>query len=71
MVDEELRPSTGDGWSRWDKRVRDTIIFTVGVMGCVHELFIVPDPRPAILIFLASLIGVPFVLSADEARREK
>lgn len=57
-----------DIWSRWDKRVRDSIIFAVGVAGVVHELFIVEDPRASILIFLGSLIGVPFVLQADERR---
>jgi len=57
-----------DLWSRWDKRVRDSIIFLVGTAGVVHELFIVPEPRVSILIFLGSLVGVPFVLSADERR---
>lgn len=57
-----------DMWSRWDKRVRDSIIFAVGVAGVVHELFIVAEPRASILIFLGSLIGVPFVLQADERR---
>lgn len=60
-----------DVWARWDKRVRDSIIFIVGVGGCIHELFIVPEPRPAALVFLASLIGVPFVLSADESKGTK
>lgn len=58
-----------DVWARWDKRVRDTIIFCVGVGGCINELFFVPDPRPAALVFLASLIGIPFVLSADETKQ--
>ena len=57
-----------DTWSRWDKRIRDTVIFTVGVAGVIHELFLVGEPRAAALIFLGSLIGVPFVLSADDRR---
>lgn len=57
-----------DIWARWDKRVRDTIIFLVGVGGCINELFFIADPRPAALVFLASLIGIPFVLSADESK---
>jgi hypothetical protein len=57
-----------DAWSLWDKRVRDSVIFLVGVLGVIHELFIVSDPRIAALVFLGSLIGVPFVLSADERR---
>lgn len=57
-----------DIYARWNVKVRDSIIFLVGVTGVINELFIVPDPRPSILIFLGSLIGVPFVLSADEKR---
>lgn len=57
-----------DIYARWNVRIRDSIIFIVGVLGVINELFIVPDPRPSILIFLGSLIGVPFVLSADEKR---
>lgn len=59
-----------DLYAKWNVRVRDSIIFLVGVVGVVNELFIVPEPRPSILIFLGSLIGVPFVLSADEKRSE-
>ncbi|MCA1781815.1 MAG: hypothetical protein LC679_06465 [Intrasporangiaceae bacterium] len=40
----------------------------MGVIGVVNELFLVNQVRPSILIFLGSLIGVPFVLSADEKR---
>lgn len=60
-----------DVWARWDKRVRDTIIFLVGVGGCINELFFIAQPRPAALVFLASLIGIPFVLSADESKMKK
>lgn len=57
-----------DLWMRWDKRVRDSIIFIVGILGVVHELFIIPEPRPYALLFLASLIGIPFVLAQDETK---
>lgn len=57
-----------DLYARWNVRIRDSIIFVVGVVGVINELFILPDPRPSILIFLGSLIGVPFILSADEKR---
>lgn len=57
-----------DLYATWNVRVRDTVIFVVGVVGVINELFIVFEPRPSILIFLGSLIGVPFVLGADEKR---
>lgn len=72
MVEEERNGVNGrraeDLYARWNIKVRDTILFVVGVIGVVNELFIVADPRPSILIFLGSLIGVPFVLNADEKR---
>ncbi len=66
MAAEERRKS--DAWIKYDKRVRDSIIFLVGIGGCINELFVVNQPRPAALVFLASLIGIPFVLSADEKK---
>lgn len=60
-----------DLYTRYEKRVRDGLIFTVGIVGVINELFLVAEPRPSSLIFLASLIGVPFVLGADEKRTRK
>lgn len=57
-----------DLYATWNVKVRDTIIFIVGVFGVINELFIVENPRPSILIFLGSLIGIPFVMGADEKR---
>ena len=59
-----------DRWHIWDKRVRDAVLFVVGVAGIVNELFIISSPRPSSLLFLGSLVGLPFVLNADERRRK-
>lgn len=58
-----------DRWQRWDKRVRDAVLFIIGIIGVVNELFYEPEPRAGALIFLASILGIPFVLRADEKRR--
>lgn len=58
-----------DKWLIYEPRIRDAVIFIVGVGGVINELFILESPRSVALVFLASLIGVPFVLSADERRR--
>ena len=60
-----------DVWVRYEKRVRDAIIFLVGIGGCINELFIVDEPRPSALVFLASLVGVPFILQADERKAKR
>jgi len=52
-----------------EKRIRDAVIFTIGIAGTVNEIWFQPDVRPYILAFLASLIGVPFILLADAKRR--
>ncbi len=59
-----------DRWAVWDKRVRDGVLFTIGVAGIINELFLLGDPRPSSLLFLGSLVGLPFVLQADEKRRK-
>ena len=75
MVENDRRSGGGrredDVYARWNLRVRDAIIFAIGAVGCIHEIFIVPQPRPSILLFLGSLLGLPFVLSADEKRQIK
>ena len=55
----------------YEPRIRDAVIFVVGIGGIVNELFVLEQPRSVALVFLASLIGVPFVLSADERRKPK
>lgn len=57
-----------DRWGRYEKRVRDLVIFAVGIGGVINELFVLENPRLVALPIIASLIGVPFVLNADERR---
>lgn len=58
-------------WQIWDKRVRDVGLYIVGMLGVINELFIQPEPRPTSLVFLATVLGIPFVLRADEKRRDQ
>lgn len=60
---------TQDKWSTWDKRLRDTLIYLLGIVGAINELFLEKDPRPTALVFIGSIIGAPFALKADERRR--
>jgi hypothetical protein len=60
-----------DRWDLWGKRIRDLAVFTVGIAGSVNEVFWVTEPRPPVLFFLASLLGVPIMLAVDEARRAR
>lgn len=75
MPDEDQTPQRrkSDGereWARWDKRIRDALLFSVGLAGVINELWIQPEPRIYSLVFLGSILGIPFVLHADEKRRD-
>lgn len=59
-----------DKWAIWDKRLRDAVLFVIGAAGIINELFLVPEPRVSSFVFLTSLVGLPFVLQADERRRK-
>ena len=59
-----------DRWAKWDKRVRDLFIFGLGAVAFVNELWFVVEPRPAALVAIGAMIGIPLVLQADEKRRD-
>lgn len=60
-----------DRWNKWDKRVRDLTIWAIMAAALINELFYEEEPRPSALVFIASMLGMPLVLRADEKRREK
>lgn len=60
-----------DKWSTWDKRIRDLFIFAIGLGFAVNELVFESEPRPAALIFVANMIGVPLILAAAERKRQE
>jgi hypothetical protein len=41
---------------------RDLILFTVGVVGVLHELFIQQAERPSLLVLFAGMMGLPLYL---------
>lgn len=57
-----------NGLSKINARTaREAVMFMLGAFGFIHELFLtngVPE-RPFILALSGSLMGLPFVLSAD------
>lgn len=73
MVENRRAPRrrAEDIYDRWSVQIRDTILYAVGIFGIVNELWIVPEPRTSVLVFLGSLVGVPVVLKADEKRVAK
>lgn len=60
-----------DKWSVWDKRIRDLVIFLLGVGAIANELFLETEIRPAALIAASFMVGIPLTLRADEARRDR
>lgn len=53
---------------RWTKKItRDRIIWTVGILGIIYEVFIDHVEKPTVLIALLAMMGVPPVLRSDEA----
>jgi len=44
---------------RWWRIARDVAVFTVGVLGIVHETFFATVDRPTLLLLFAAMIGLP------------
>jgi len=55
-----------DNWSITYNRIRDVVIFTIGCIGMIYELFVVDDPRLYALVAISALLGLPLMLQADE-----
>jgi hypothetical protein len=59
----EERPTT------WDKRLKDLVLYFIGCAGVINELWFEDQPRPPVLFFLITVLGLPLVQKADEKRR--
>lgn len=52
---------------KWHLRLsRDVVIFGIGIVGIVHEIFWSNSDRPTLLILFAAMIGLPAFLRIDE-----
>lgn len=60
-----------DFYSKWNPRVRDGVLFVVGVGGLINEIWFEPDARLHVLVFLLSLLGIPAVEALDKIRQER
>ena len=49
---------------------RSTIMFVLGAIGFLHELILGAAERPFLLALCGALMGLPFVLAADERVRQ-
>lgn len=67
MPDDPVKEK--DRFSQWEKRIRDLVIWVIGVAALINELFIKEEPATGTLVFLAGVLGIPFILKADEIRR--
>lgn len=57
------------GVARRVKISRDTVLFTAGLLGVLHETVISTQDRPTLLLLFAAMMGLPAFLRADEARK--
>jgi hypothetical protein len=46
---------------------RDTILFTGGLMGVLHETLLTDGERHSLLMLFAGMMGLPVFLRKDEA----
>jgi predicted membrane channel-forming protein YqfA (hemolysin III family) len=55
---------------RWHLRLsRDVVIFGIGIIGILHEIFWSTSDRPTLIILFAAMIGLPAFLRIDERGR--
>lgn len=65
-----MKPTAGDPWETWQRRLTEAAVRVVAIAGSVHQLFLAEKPDMALLVFLVGLLGLPTVVSLDR-RRER
>lgn len=56
--------------AEWQKRIRDALLFVVGLAGLYHETVMQTGPeRPWLLAVFGYLLGLPALSRFDEWRR--
>lgn len=53
-------PTPTNGFSKWQTRAGTVVVMVLCSFGAIHEMFLVPDPRPEILFPCLAALGVPF-----------
>lgn len=48
------------------KLTRDTVLFTVGLLGIAFETLVTGGERPTLLILFGGMVGLPVFLRTDE-----
>ena len=51
--------------SRAASKLRDWILFAVGLAGVAHETLLRDVDRPGLLLMFAAMLGLPYALGAD------
>jgi hypothetical protein len=55
---------------KWHIRLsRDVVIFVIGIVGILHEIFLSVTDRPYLIILFGAMIGLPAFLRIDERGR--
>lgn len=56
-----------NSWLKQKAKIsRDSILFLVGIIGIIHEVFLTSLDRPDVLILFLALVGLPAFLRGDE-----
>lgn len=50
---------------------RNTVLFTVGLLGVAHETLVNNTDRPTLLLLFAAMIGLPAFINQDEKKPPK
>jgi hypothetical protein len=59
------------GTSRWMLRIsRDTVLFSAGLLGVLHETLFTDGERASLLFLFAAMMGLPVFLRRDEGPGE-
>jgi uncharacterized membrane protein YsdA (DUF1294 family) len=76
MAEQERRNGTSgrraeDIYDVWSMKFRESVLFLAGVAAIVHEIWLAPEPRLPILVFIGGLVGAPVAFRLDEKRTAK